>query len=119
MDDSFTEYIQNYNIFAEKSHLKKISVFDAEQQLTTNYGTDRNNLYDKLEYIYKELQKYNVDYMCKVYCSGSQLIVSNETLCHVCGKNFKMICGATINDRKIIHSVCRENDDKKVDTFCL
>jgi hypothetical protein len=114
MDGSFTEYLQDYNIYAEEVGLKRISVFDAEQQLTTIYNMDRHNIYDKLENIYKELEKYNLDFMCKVYCSGRQIIVSNEVTCHVCDKNYKMSCGATIDNDRLIHSVCRENDDKKV-----
>lgn len=114
MDDSFGDYMKDYNIYAEEFGLPKISIFKVEEQLTLIYGTDRNNLYDKLENIYGELKKYNTDYMCKVYYSGKQLIVSNESLCHVCDKNFAMTCGAVMDKGKLIHSICKANDSTRV-----
>jgi len=114
MDNSITTYIHDYNIFAKNNGLKKISIFEADEQLKVIYGIDKTNIYDKLENIYINLKKYNLENMCKVYCSGKQIIIPNNTRCNVCSKTFRLVCGATMDNDKLIHASCRENNYQKM-----
>lgn len=107
MDENFKEFLGNYNQYI--THLEDESYLLTEKMIMKKLDEEylnKVNIYDKISVQFPTIRKFILEFYCKIYIGGKQLVMLKMYNCPKCNNNFTHNIAATIEDNKIIHKTC-------------
>lgn len=99
-------FMQQYNDYAKKRNMDKISPFKIDRFLKERFGNDKSNMYDKIIVLFPTIEKYIYDNMFLIFLDSEQKPIDKNKKCSFCNHTFEISKVATLNNGKIVHKSC-------------
>ena len=103
MDKNFSDFLEKYNEYMNYEITKEEIMTKVNEN---NYN--RVNMYDKIGKQFPEIERFLVEFYCKVYIEGKQIVLLKTDTCGKCGRNYGHNSAATFENNEIIHKTCEE-----------
>lgn len=110
MDKNFSDFLGKYNEYMKNSYNENTEITKEEimERINEKYY-NRVNMYDKICVQFPTIERFLVEFYCKVYIEGKQIVLLKTDLCNKCGRNYGHDSAATFENNEIIHKSCEEN----------
>lgn len=107
MDENFSEFLINYN-----THMKNIDEEEyliSKEEIMKKIGEkyfNKVNIYDKIGIEFPTIRMFIMEFYCKIYIEGKQIVLLKTVKCPKCKHNFSHNTSATFENNIIIHKSC-------------
>lgn len=112
MDENFSEFLVNYNDHVRNADEEQYLL--TKEQILKKIGDqyfNRVNIYDKIGAQFPTIKTFILQFYCKIYIEGKQILILKSVDCHKCGHNFSHDTSATFENNIIIHKTCEDHNN--------
>ena len=107
MDENFSEFLTSYNNHMRNIHEEQYLITKDEilKKIGEHYF-NKVNIYDKIGVQFPTMKMFILEFYCKIYIEGKQIVLLKTIDCHKCKHNFSHNTSATFENNLIIHKSC-------------